>query len=297
MKDLLKTMVSHEMANLKGGTLEKQCKDLFHRLESFRKGRHGKSDFQTHSDKLAEKRTMYANDFKNYLERNRIQEKMNVAMNSENVRTFLNERLEGLKHNSQENYIRGFSSMLTGLKESNVSISCDRSVFDAKVAEVKAMATPDTRTGLAINNLNQKIEQLYTKRFESGVISEVLNLGVRISEGYELIKNIDSYHNTVNGTIENLVGKGRHTYEPIVISSELIEKIKMCESLPSQNTYRNDLKEVNINNPHLMRFTYAKNQFEKKLNDGVEYHLALKELSQELNHSRESMSLFYLGKA
>ncbi len=71
----------------------------------------------------------------------------------------------------------------------------------------------------------------------------------------------------------------------------------MCDSLPSQNTYRNDLKEVAINNPHLMRFTYAKNEFEKKLNDGVEYHQALREVSKELNHTRESMSCFYLSKA
>ena len=286
------------MANLKGGTFEKQCKDLFHRLESFGKGRHGKTDHQTHSDKLAEKRTMYANDFKDFLERNNIQEKMNIAMTSENIKAFLDERLEGLKANTQESYIRGLSSMITGLKESNVSISCDRSVFDNKVAEVKATAAPDTRTNLAINNLNEKIEQLYDKRFESAVVSEVLkDLGVRVSEGYELVKNIDSYYNATNGTIENLVGKGKHIYEPKIISSELIEKIKMCEALPHQNTYRNDLKEVGINNPHLIKFSYSKREFEKKLNDGVEYHLALRELSQELNHSRESMSLFYLGRA
>jgi len=241
---------------------------------------------------------MYANDFKDFLERNNIQEKMNIAMTSENVKAFLDERLEGLKHNTQENYIRGLSSMITGLRESNVSISCDRSVFDNKVAEVKATAAADTRTNLAINNLNEKIEQLYDKRFESGVISEVLkDLGVRVSEGYELVKNIDRYYNATNGTIENLVGKGKHIYEPKSISSELIEKIKMCEALPSQNTYRSDLKEVGINNPHLTRFTYAKREFEKKLNDGIEYRMALKQLSQELNHSNGSRSLFYLGKA
>lgn len=285
------------MANLKGGTLEKQCKDLFHRLESFGKGRLGTSDHQTHSDGLATKREMYANDFKDYMERHQIEGKMNLAMDSENVKSFLDERLEGLKHTTKENYIRGVSSLLTGLKESNVEISCDKSVFDDKVAEVKAMATPDTRSNLAINNLTQKVEQLYDKRFESGVISEVLkDLGVRVSEGYEIVKNIDNYYNVANGTIENLKGKGNHFYEPKSITAELVEKIKMCESLPSQNTYRNDLKEVGINNPHLMKFTYAKNEFEKKLNDGAEYHLALRELSQELNHTRESMSLFYVGR-
>ena len=42
------------MANLKGGTFEKQVKDAFHRLESFGVGRVRKSDNLTHSDKLAQ---------------------------------------------------------------------------------------------------------------------------------------------------------------------------------------------------------------------------------------------------
>jgi hypothetical protein len=63
-----------------------------------------------------------------------------------------------------------------------------------------------------------------------------------------------------------------------------------------ENTLRNDLKEAGINNPHLIKFTYTKIEFEKKLNDGIECHQALRELSQELNHSRESMSLFIFLK-
>jgi len=288
------------MANLKGGTLEKQCKDLFHRLESFGKSRYGKSDHQTHSDKLAEKRTMYANDFKSHLEQHQIQDKMNVAMNSENVKSFLNERLEGLKSSTQENYIRGFSSMLTGLKEANVSISCDKSVFNDAVKEIKANATSDTRTGLAISNASEKIEKLYEKRFESGVLSEVMkDLGVRISESYEIIKNLESYYDPDKGTIENLVGKGNHIYQSKEINSELVEKIRACEALPSPNTFRNDLKEVDVENSHQWRYTYAKAEFEAKIEKGVEYHKALQEVSEGLNHSltRESMTLYYLGKA
>ncbi len=290
------------MANLKGGTFEKQCKDLFHRLESFGKSRHGKSDFQTHSDKQAEKRTMYANDFRNYLERNQIQEKMNVAMTSEHVQAFLNERLEGLKHSTQINYIRGYSSMLKGLSESNISIpilSCDSSIFDNKVAEIKATATPDTRTGLAIANPLEKIEQLQSIRFSSSVLAEVsYSLGLRVSETFEVVKNLNAYYNPSKGTIENLRGKGNHTYEPKMIDSVLIERIRACEHLPSPNTYRNDLKDVGVNNPHLWKFTYSKAIFDDKINNqGMEYHQALREVSRELNHSRESMSLFYLSKS
>ena len=286
------------MANLKGGTLEKQVKDAFHRLEAFGKSRHGNNDHLTHSDGLGAKREMYLNDYKEFSERNGFSNKLNQTMSSENISTFLNERLEGLKASTSENYIRGFSSLVKGLREVNVSVSVDKSVFDTKVAEVKANATPDTRTGLAISNASEKIEKLYEKRFESGVLSEVMkDLGVRISESYEIVKNLEAHYDPDKGTIENLVGKGNHIYQSKEINSELVEKIRACEALPSLNTLRNDLKEAGINNPHQIKFTYAKAEFAKKLNDGIEYHQALRELSQELNHSRESMSLFYLSRA
>ena len=288
------------MANLKGGTFEKQVKDAFHRLEAFGKGRHGNNDHLTHSDGLASKREMYLNDYKNFLENNSITEKMNQSMNNENISTFLNQRLEGLKVSTQINYVRGLSSLVQGLPEVNILVGVERSVFDSKVEEIKTMTTPDTITGLAIINLSHKIEQLYEKRFETGVLSEVMkDLGIRISESYELVKNIDTYYNSSNGTIENLVGKGNHTYIDKPISSELFERIKACncDALPSQNTLRNDLKEVGINNPHLIKYFFSKSEFEKRINEGMEYHQALREVSKELNHSRESMSLFYLSKS
>ena len=54
------------MANLKGGSFEKQIKDAFHRLEAFGVGRVDKNDNLTHSDKLAEKREMYLKDISDY---------------------------------------------------------------------------------------------------------------------------------------------------------------------------------------------------------------------------------------
>ncbi len=290
------------MANLKGGTFEKQVKDAFHRLEAFGKGRHGNNDHLTHSDGLASKREMYLNDYKEFAQDNGLTDKLNKTMNDENISIFLNQRLEGLKHTTQENYTRGFSSMLKGLQESNIGIPCQTSVFDNKVAEVKANALPDTRTGLTIANPTEKIEELQNIRFESSVLAEVQNeLGLRISETFEVVKNLDAHYNQANGTIENLIGKGNHTYkaETKMISSELVEKIRACENVPCQNTYRNDLKEVEIEKSHHWRFTFAKNEFEKKIDEGVEYHQSLREVSEGLNHSlkRENMTLFYLSKA
>ena len=191
--------------------------------------------------------------------------------------------------------------MLKGLQESNIGIPCERTVFDSKVVEIKATALPDTRTGLSISNPEQKVEQLQSIRFESSVLAEVQqNLGLRISETFEVVKNLDAHYNETNGTIENLIGKAKNIYEPKMISSELVEKIRACENVPCPNTYRNDLKETGIEKSHHWRFTYSKSEFEKKINDeGVEYHQALREVSEELNHSleRESMTLFYLSKA
>jgi len=288
------------MANLKGGSYEKQLKDAFHRLEAFGQGRHGNNDHLTHSDGLATKREMYLNDYKEFAQDNGFTEKMNQTMTDANISTFLNQRVEGLKHTTQENYIRGFSSMLKGLQESNIGIPCQSSVFDNKVAEVKATALPDTRTGLAIANPSEKIEQLQSIRFESSVIAEIQNnLSVRVSEAFEIVKNLDAHYNEANGTIENLTGKGNHTYEPKMISSELVEKIRACENVPCQNTYRNDLKAVEIEKSHHWRYTAAKAEFEKKIESGVEYRQALREVSEGINHSleRENMTLFYLGKA
>ena len=287
------------MANLKGGTIAKQEKDIFHRLSAFSTGRRGKDDHLTHSNELAIKREMYVRDYVAHMKQMGLEGKINQTMTNENISTFLNQRLEGLKSSTQENYVRGFSSLVQGLQEVNISVSVERSVFDEKVEHIKTLAEPDTRTGLAISNLSQKVEQLYEKRFETGVLSEVMkDLGIRISESYELVRNIDNYYNPSNGTIENLVGKGNHIYNEKSITSELVEKIRACDVLPSQNTLRNDLKEVGVNNPHMIKYTFAKSEFEKKINEeGVEYHQALREVSEELNHSRESMSLFYIGKA
>ena len=286
------------MANLKGGSYEKQVKDAFHRLEAFGKGRHGKSDHMTHSDGVATKREMYLKDYKAFVEQNGFTEKLNRTITNENIQTFLNQRLEGLKASTQENYTRGFSSMLEGLKEANITISVDKELFNSKVAEIKENRVNTIVTNRAITNPSTVISNLYDKRYESGVLAQVQNeLGLRISESFKIVENLESYYNPSNGTIENLIGKGNHTYEAKAISFELIEKIKACDAIPSQNSYRNDLKSVGVDHSHDWRYTYAKSEFEAKIESGVEYNQALREVSEELNHSRGSMTLFYLSKS
>jgi integrase len=282
-----------DIANLRGGTLDKQVADAFH----FGVKRHGSNDHQTHSDGVANKREMYLRDFKNFMENNQIDGKLNQSMTSENMDKFLEQRMDNLSRTSREDYARGWSSMVQGLVESNVSINLNKTYFDQKVTEIKEMPSEDVITGRAIKDVNHVIKELYSTRYESGVIAEVqYTLGLRVSEAIELVQNYEKYieQNEVIG----LIGKGNHSYEAKEISPQLVAKIALAENIPSQGSYRNDLTEVTDgqHTPHDFRYSYANREYHAKLEDGVEYHQALREVSEGLNHSRESMTLYYMKR-
>jgi integrase len=173
----------------------------------------------------------------------------------------------------------------------------DKNYFDQKVAEIKEMPSEDIITGRAINNVDNVIKELYKARYESGVIAEVqYTLGLRVSEAIELVKNYEKY--IENGEVVELIGKGNHKYEPKGISPQLVAKIALVEHVPSQGTYRNDLSEATDgqHTPHDFRYSYAEREYHSKIEDSVEYHQALREVSEGLNHSRESMTLYYMKR-
>lgn len=283
------------MANLKGGSsYAKQIRDGFMRLVAFGKSSHEGKDFLTHSDGLATQREMYFRDYKKFAEENNFTQKLNLTMTDENISNFLNQRTQSLAASTSENYVRGFSSMLQGLKSKNITIPVSKDVFDSKVKEIKENSTNEIITGRAVQDPTEVISNLYEKRFESGVLAQIQNeLGVRVSESYKIASDIDRYYNPNSGTIEELVGKGNHVYAPKQISDALVAKIRVINDLPSQNTYRNDLKEHGIKS-HDFRYTYVKKEFSEKIENGVEYKKALKEVSKEINHKRASMTLRYL---
>lgn len=286
------------MANLKGSSFDKQVKDMHHRLSAFGQGRHGNNDHQTHSSALSEKRMEYARSFADYAERNGFEGKLNDYMTNDNVRSFLEERTADLSASTSENYVRGFSSMIEGLKESNVDIVADRSVFDHLVSDIREHAPEhEIETGRSIENVDQVIGSLYQDRYESGVLADIQHdLGLRVSEAHELASNLHDYYNPDNGTIAGLIGKGNHEYEPKDISADLVAKIEAIENLPSIRTYQDDLAGYDLSS-HDFRFTYAEELFNSLIDQGVSYHDALKEVSEELNHSREEMTLYYLNRA
>jgi hypothetical protein len=285
------------MANLKGGTFQKQIKDAFHRLESFGVGRVGKNDNLTHSDKLAEKRMMYLKDVANYFQSQNIYDKLNNLFTKDNLDKFFTDRLEDLAAKTQENYIRGFSSMLKGLEQQNIYIPLhyeDKSFFDDKVKILKDQAETIIENRY-IDNVENVISNLYQDRAITGLIAQCqYDLSIRQSEAFELVSNPLKY--IENGYVENLVGKGNHTYESKEISFELEQKLlSNQDSLIDKSTYYNDLQKYDISS-HDFRFTSARDKFEEKINSGISEKEAKLQISSELNHKREEITDYYLKR-
>lgn len=290
------------MANLRGGSVQKQLKDAFDRLEAFGTGRHNQSDHLTHSDGLAKKREMYLRDWGDFIQKEGINDKVNQAMTPENIDRFLENRLEGLSNNTKESYIRGWSSLIQGLHEKNISTHVDRDYFDKKMEDLREQEDwrKEPILGKSITGAEDIIHQLYEKRYETGVYAEVMyELGLRSSESIKLISEPERYIVERNGelVVEGLIGKGNHLYDHKEISGELAYKIQLIYKVPSYSTFYRDLKEVGVT-AHGFRYTYAKEELETKLSDEAQsYHDALKEVSKELNHHREEMTNYYISRA
>ena len=285
------------MANLKGGSFEKQIKDAFHRLEAFGVGRVDKNDNLTHSDKLAEKREMYLKDISDYFTSQNLNDKLNTLLTKDNLDKFFNQRLEDLSTKTQENYLRGFSSMLKGLEQQNINIPVhleDKDFFDDKVKGIKDQAETIIENRY-IDNVKDVIKNLYEDRTISGLIAQTqYELSIRQAEAFELIKNPNKY--IENGRVENLIGKGNHFYDSKEISFELEQKLlNNQKQLISKSTYYEDLKKYNISS-HDFRFTSARDKFEEKMNSGISEKEAKLQISSELNHKREEITDYYLNR-
>ena len=283
------------MANLKGGNFQKQIKDAFHRLEAFGVGRIGKNDNLTHSDKLAEKRLMYLKDISNYFTSQNFNDKLNTLFTKDNLDNFFTERFENLSIKTQENYLRGFSSMLKGLEQQNIYIPLhyeDKDFFDKKVEIIKDQYETIIENRY-IDNVENVISNLYEDRYITGLIAQCqYDLSIRQAEAFELVSNHLKY--IENGYIRNLVGKGNHIYEPKEISLELEQKLLNNQEEPiSKTTYYYDLQKYDISS-HDFRFTSARDKFEEKIKNGISEKEAKLQISETLNHKRSEITNFYL---
>ena len=246
------------------------------------------SDNNAHSVKTLESRNAMLRDFANYAERNNLNSKLNEAMTTENISNFFNERLDGLKASTAETYIRGFGATIESLQDNNISIEARKEDFNSLVNEIKANDQSVINQGRAITNPMEVINNLNDRNFSHSVVAEVqLNLGLRVSEAVEVVNNVDRYLNERNGTLEGIIGKGGREYIPKEISGELVAKIRDSE-IVDKREYQRDLQEEGVKS-HDFRYTYAKAKDEEGLSKA--------EISEQLNHTREDITNYYLRRA
>ena len=187
--------------------------------------------------------------------------------------------------------------MCKGLESKNIHIpihSQDKNYFNDKVALLKAN-TITIIENRYINNVNNIIDNLYKDKNISGLIAQTqYELSIRQSEAFELIKNPLKYID--NGFINNLVGKGNHTYNIKSISFSLEQKLlNNQDPLIDKSTYYRDLQKYNISS-HNFRFTSARDKYEKIVKSGVSTKEAKLIISKELNHKREAITDYYLKR-
>ncbi len=291
------------MANLRGGNFDKQIKDAFFKVLRFGESRHLKQDNYTHSSALADKRKMYLRDFKNFLEKKGIKNgKLNTYMTEENVKDFLEKRTIDLHPKSALDFTTGFNSLLKGLQQAKINIPSDpinkdflkdyREIFRSEMKQIEVI------NNRYIQDTDEKLDKLRDIRFESYVIGKLqLTTGLRVNEAREVVQNFDKYYNPQSSELVGIIGKGNHMYSPKPIDYNLVLEIQKMENVPHYNTYKQDLKEVGINRSHDFRVTFAKNSLQNKLEKGISYKKALKEVSKEINHFRPEMTEYYLNRA
>ncbi len=296
------------MANLRGGTFKKQVRDAFFRLEKLRNSRHNKDVKGFVSlNRLKQAKTML-NKFSNYLQGKGINTgKINEYMSDKEIlRDFAREEI--FRHDyapsTVQEYASLFSKVVENLTHNNITISQEAINYTKELYQEakEAFKSDGYETGRYVDNLQDKLYNLYNNNFASGVIAEVqASMGLRISEAYEVVRNFDNYYNAENNTIEGLIGKANHEYMPKEISHDLVQKIEAIHNnnapIPSPSAYREDLKEVGIPKSHDLRITYAKDLYESLKNQGYSEREALKAVSQELNHNRIEITQYYLARA
>ena len=291
------------MGNLKGGNFEKQIRNALIRLDSRSQKRYQTGSRLTHSNALYTKREMYLKDFAKFAERRGLEGegKLNKLITQDNITEFMNERLGELSPKSALDYTSGFNSMLHGLEQTKVTI-------DKSVHNILREYTTDYRTefnaikdnyetGRAITDTNYFLSNLSEIRESSSIIAELqLQTGLRVSEALEVARSFQDYYNPSNNTLEGIIGKGGQEYLEKEISSELAYKLNNLQEIPSYNSYYSDLKLLETK-PHDLRVTFAKNYYEELKKEGYSNKEALKEVSRELNHHREAITLYYLARA
>lgn len=291
------------MSNLKGGSFEKQINNANYRLNSgLGQKKHGSNSNKTFSYATRVKRDMYLKEFKKFAEQEGLEGKLNDLMTEDNLDKLFNERLDGLSFSTQEDYMRGWSGLIQGLQQSNISIDVDISFFNERVGAYREYAAFN---GEPIGEPKQVTTHFHPTEVIASLdepLSIVAQLqyetGIRVSEAYDVINNLEKHLDELR-LLKNIVGKGGQKYQAKIITLELrLMLLKLSQSqtrLPVQSTYYRQLQKFDMCS-HDIRAYYTKELYEQKKAEGLSHIEACLFVSKEINHHRIEITEYYLAK-
>jgi len=293
--------------NLKGSDFSRQVKNSLVRLDRLNTSKHSSSSGVdggpsrcTFGVKTNDKRNDMIRDFANYIS-NRYgeEDKLNTHFIDKKIDSFLRDRMSNNQSSiTKVNYARSFSSMLQGLRETNVSVAASKDVFDNYVKEVKdhAEEKADRNDYIPLEDRDAILDNLSSRNVGFAYIAELQGLtALRVSEARAIVESPHAY--IKNNCLVSISGKGGREYDPIILTNELhslISKIGQGVSVP-YSSYAAALKDLGIKS-NFYRTSYCRDRMISNLNR-MSYRESLRHISLEINHTRESVTQYYLDNS
>ena len=271
------------------------------RLAAFKEKKYGTNSHLTHSNALKIKREKYISDFKDFAETQELEGKLNQLITEKNLTQMFEEKLEDLKFSTQEDYLRGWSGLIQGMQQANVTVNIDLSYFNELVSDYREdaiargegigepkLVTTTYHPTEVINELSSPLSVIAQLQYETGI---------RVSEAYDVINNLERHLDNLR--LHSVQGKGSQIYRDKIISLELRLALLRVEAqqvrIPHQSTYYRHLQAYGMAS-HDIRAFYTKELYEKKINEKCSHVEACLFVSQEINHHRISITEYYLAK-
>lgn len=244
-----------------------------------------------------------ASNFSNYMKENHKEIKLIKDIKSNHVQEFLNSKAKTCSYTTLEQYISKFNKLKIVAEN---TYKCDLN-FNKKLVMPEKEKEKKRNTAMNRNDFN-KLENYYKDSSSTGKTAIQLSskLGLRVSECTKLQgRDIDLEKNIVR--IIDSKGK-RNRDVPIrnedreyfsELKVKLADRERACPVRPdsihsSLNKAMNALdikKEYSCTSVHAIRKMYAQEEYDKRIQQGMERKEALDEVSELLGHGKDRMEL------
>lgn len=210
----------------------------------------------------------------------------------ESIRDFIDYKAESLADSSINTYISELGKIADNLQELGYNNISREEIVNYR----EDLGLERTHENRAYDQPEQIVENML-ENTPYGLSAELqLTAGLRVDDALNSAKWSINEDNslTITGS------KGGIEYQTAPLEPDLIDRVKEAienEYRGNYTEYRETLKEntaENWNGTHGLRYNFAQNRMGELQEEGKNYHEALAQVSLELGHSREEITLHYL---